>query len=330
MNTTKISIIAAVYGVEKYIVRFAKSIFEQSMTEDIEYIFVNDCTLDNSIQILKDVIKNYPQLSQQIIIENMPENGGQGVARNRGIELASGEYIICLDPDDWAEPTMLEEMYQKAISGNHDIVIADYLEEFCERTKTRSQRPNSLKGIHCMNQIVSDCLHGALWNKLIKRDLFTSNRIIVPKKGMNVLEDMMITSQLMFFAKNIGYMNKAYYHYCIRKGSSLFTKSKNKYISMLYAYDFIEKFYKTNNIKDNASLKALRLFRISTLSNVSLEGYKYKLVDFNNYKHLRPYIMKHPAKSRSYKISLFLRVSDLNTLANLYIFLRKITRTKKL
>lgn len=138
------------------------------MTEDIEYIFVNDCTLDNSIQILKDVIKNYPQLSQQIIIENMPENGGQGVARNRGIELASGEYIICLDPDDWAEPTMLEEMYQKAISGNHDIVIADYLEEFGERTKTRSQRPNSLKGIHCMNQIVSDCLHGALWNKLTR------------------------------------------------------------------------------------------------------------------------------------------------------------------
>ena len=65
----KVSVIIPVYGVEKYIERCARSLFEQTL-DDIEYIFVDDCTPDNSISVLKNVIKSYPGISTKIRIIN--------------------------------------------------------------------------------------------------------------------------------------------------------------------------------------------------------------------------------------------------------------------
>ena len=96
----KVSICVPVYGVEKYIERCAISIFEQTYT-NLECIFVNDCTKDNSIKILYNVIERYPQRREKIRIIQHDCNRGLAAARNTALEAASGDYILHVDSDNY-------------------------------------------------------------------------------------------------------------------------------------------------------------------------------------------------------------------------------------
>ena len=82
--------------------------------DDIEFLFINDCTKDNSIVILEDVLKEYPNRIPQTRIVSMLSNSGQAAVREHGTKLATGEYIIHCDSDDWVEKDMLQCMYEKA------------------------------------------------------------------------------------------------------------------------------------------------------------------------------------------------------------------------
>ena len=326
MSSTKISVIIPVYGVEKYIERFARSLFEQTLTEKVEFIFVNDCTPDNSIIILQNTIEKYPKIEEQVKIINNPVNSGQSPSRNNGIKASKGEYIICLDSDDWVEPTMLEDMYNKAITENCDVVIADFIYDTVKNQTIIKQEPKSLNGQDCMNQILNGQLHGSWCNKLFKRNLVVNSNIIEPQLGMNMLEDLMVTTQLLFHSEKVGYVDKAYYHYCIRGGSVSQTASEQKLRSFLYAYTFIENFFKAQKISTIESLNALRNLRISTLSGVALDGYNMNLVDYAKYKELRPFIKRHPKLSISYKLALWLQISNLKPLVRLLVLIRKSLR----
>lgn len=109
-----VSVIVPIYGVEPYIEKCARSLFEQSL-ENMEFIFVNDCTPDKSVEILRQVIEDYPRRYLQIQIIEHEENRGLAMARNSGLLIAKGEYIIHCDSDDWVELDMYEEMYEKAL-----------------------------------------------------------------------------------------------------------------------------------------------------------------------------------------------------------------------
>lgn len=86
MGKAKVSVIVAVYGVEDYIEKCARSLFEQTL-DAVEYIFVNDCTKDKSIAILERVLTNYPQRVNSVRVINLKENGGVANARAVGINL---------------------------------------------------------------------------------------------------------------------------------------------------------------------------------------------------------------------------------------------------
>lgn len=116
----KVSIIVPVYNTEKYIGDCIQSILQQSL-KDIELILVNDCSTDHSIEILKQ----YKQNDNRITIIDLPENMGVGVggARNKGIELSSGEFISFIDLDDVIKSDMLENLYAHAKKDNAEIVL---------------------------------------------------------------------------------------------------------------------------------------------------------------------------------------------------------------
>ena len=122
----KVSVIVPVYGVEKYIERCDRSLFEQTL-EDIEFIFVDDCTPDKSIEILKNVLEDYPLRKKQVLIISHEKNMGLPIARQSGLKVASGDYIIHCDSDDWVDTTMYEKMYNKAIEDGSDVVVCDSL-----------------------------------------------------------------------------------------------------------------------------------------------------------------------------------------------------------
>ena len=102
----KISVIIPVYNVEKYLSRCLDSVCSQTFN-DIEIICINDCSPDNSAEILQE----YAEKDKRIRIINKEKNGGLSAARNSGFAVATGEYIYFLDSDDWIELDFLEKMY---------------------------------------------------------------------------------------------------------------------------------------------------------------------------------------------------------------------------
>ena len=105
----KVSVVIPVYGVEKYIERCVRTLFGQTL-DDMEFIFVNDCTPDCSIDLLCSVLEEFPQRKEQVRIINQPHNMGAAKAREVGIKAATGEYIIHCDSDDWVDCDMYRQM----------------------------------------------------------------------------------------------------------------------------------------------------------------------------------------------------------------------------
>ena len=117
----KISIIVPIYNVEYYIEDCVKSILGQSY-RNLEIIFVNDGSTDNSIDILKDLISNDHRCS---IVSQ--KNGGLSSARNKGLSVSTGEYVTFIDSDDFLKESYIEELYKNLINNLADISIAGFI-----------------------------------------------------------------------------------------------------------------------------------------------------------------------------------------------------------
>ena len=115
----KVSVIVPVYNVEKYLAKCLDSLINQEFF-NYEIIVVNDGSTDNSQEIIEEYAKRY-----DIIKDVFKKNGGLSSARNYGLEKASGKYITFVDSDDYVDENMYLKMYEKAKSGNFDIVTSD-------------------------------------------------------------------------------------------------------------------------------------------------------------------------------------------------------------
>ena len=119
MKTPKVSIIVPVYGAEKYIARCAKSLFNQTYS-NVEYVLVNDFTLDKSIDVLRNVIKEFTYREQQIKIIEHSQNGGSASARNTGLHNATGDYLMWVDADDFLDNDAIQKCVDQI--GDADII----------------------------------------------------------------------------------------------------------------------------------------------------------------------------------------------------------------
>ena len=223
----KVSVIIPIFGVEQYIERCAISLFEQTL-DQIEYIFVNDCTQDKSMDILHRTISKYPHRKDSIIIIQHTTNKGLAIARQSGIKIAKGEYIAHCDSDDWVEKNAYENMYLKAQGLGSDIVICDYvltdgliLKKFqgCENT-TRTR---------LLHNILLGHTSWAVWNKIVKRDIYQNNTLIFPEMTMG--EDMLLTIQLIWYSKTIEYLPQPFYNYYINNNSTTLRSTANSAIN---------------------------------------------------------------------------------------------------
>ena len=103
----KVSVIVPVYNAGLYIERCSRSLFAQSL-DDMEFIFVDDCSTDNGIEIVERVLDDFPSRKSQVRFLKNEHNLGQAGTRARGIKMATGDYVIHCDSDDWVEPNMYE------------------------------------------------------------------------------------------------------------------------------------------------------------------------------------------------------------------------------
>lgn len=211
----KVSVIIPVYGVEKYIERCARSLFEQTL-EGLEFIFVNDCTPDNSINVLETTLAEYPKRKSQVRIINIEQNQGAAKAREIGIKAATGDYVIHCDSDDWVDCHIYEKLYNKAIQNNSDIVICDMYESNGNTHTLYPQTVKSQKNSY-LADLISRATTCSLCNKLIARKV-VQNTAIIPPTG-HMLEDQLLCVQYVYWASTFSYLREPLYYYFVNPQS---------------------------------------------------------------------------------------------------------------
>lgn len=205
----KVSILIPVYKSSAFIERCAESVFAQTF-ESIEYVFVDDCSPDDSIEKLNLVINNYPQRKENVKIIRCTENKGISGARQMAFDAANGRYFLAMDSDDWIEPDMIEVLYNQAIIDNSEIVYSSYFIEFAENNR---QIVNS-NFTRDKKQLVSQIFfnNSAYWNKLISLDLIKKYGIKTIQ-GVDYGDDLVVLVKAVYYAKVISAVSRPLYHY---------------------------------------------------------------------------------------------------------------------
>lgn len=160
INTPVISVLIPVYNVEKYIERCLISLFENTIARYCEFIIVDDCSPDNSMNVIQSVLEKYTNIKENTFLHSHDCNRGSAATRNTALLHSHGEYIICVDSDDWVEPDYLERLYVKANETYADIVVCDLYKEFIHKNKEYIHKTIKIKNQLCED--AEECLKGLL------------------------------------------------------------------------------------------------------------------------------------------------------------------------
>ena len=230
----KISVIIPVYNVEQYLPQCLDSLKNQILS-DLEFICINDGSVDGSL----DILQAYAAEDHRFVIINQ-KNRGQGYARNKGLEAASGEYIGFVDPDDWVEPDMYEQMYNLAEKYNADTVECNY-EHYIESPKTVTTMPGNIKrplpetsdGILSYNWTQLPGQHliwsgpHAVWNKIFSKKMINDEHIRFTEGTL--AEDALFTIHSRICSLRTIQCPKIFYHYRTRQDSACNKISDNRF-----------------------------------------------------------------------------------------------------
>lgn len=200
-----VSIIVPVYNAENYLERCVDSLVNQTY-RDIEIILIDDGSKDNSGVICDRLAES----DCRIKVLHCP-NGGVSTARNRGIEIASGEFLSFVDSDDW----MSVDAYEKALACNSDVVYCDYAEVYGNQIINKdSFRLGDSKEETIRNMICAGPRGGNIFNFiLVRRQLLERERLLFPGKFKRG-EDFWFTLHCFVYADSISHAGAIYYYDC--------------------------------------------------------------------------------------------------------------------
>lgn len=278
----KISICVPVYGVEKYIARCAKSLFEQNYL-DIEYVFVNDCSNDKSIEVLEDVINQYPSRRNDVIIVNHKVNKGLAAARNTAVKKSSGAFIMWVDSDDYVDTKLVQKLVDLQTVNNADIVCCDTTVLFSDRVEyTRNLKYNDGRDL-----VIKMFRCGAphqLWGRIIRRSLYTDYDIEAVE-GINQAEDYQVMPRLAYYANVVESLNEPLYFYDRtneNSHSNNFDIKKSVQISM--AGEVLRNFFKDkghqmiDSLEFNIAQSIVRRLKLFSLLGTEVDMHYYELI----------------------------------------------------
>ena len=240
-NSISVSIIAPIYGVENYIEKFADSVLSQSY-QNIEFVFVNDGTKDNSMSVLNGLIDSkFSHLKDKIKIIDK-QNGGLPAARRTGLDAATSDYVYHVDSDDWLAPDSIKKIVDEIERTSSDIVYFNLVKEYPDRSKVKRQKAySSEQREQFIRDIYNHRAAASVCNKCFRRSLFLDHTIHTPRYGY--AEDCYLTTQLIGYAKTICYLDANIYHY--RKGNpGALTAQKHRKRKKEYALNFIDLYEK--------------------------------------------------------------------------------------
>lgn len=324
MQKYRISVIIPMYNVEKYIIKCAQSLFEQTL-DNIEYIFVDDGSTDSSMIVLKNILERYPDKKDFVRILQHGNNKGVSSARNTGLKYAQGEYIYYCDADDYLERNMLAQLYNMAHKTGADIVWCDFYMDFKNEIKYCSTITAENDKITLLKKYISYGWNTP-WNSIVKRHIYTDNNLY-SDEGYNFCEDYGLMVRVMFFANSYAYVKQALYHYnCVNSNSlvnnQLNKKSKTFHDELainLLIVDFFKQHKLYSKLEKELSWRVLKAKR----------GYLTSCRNRKTYMQLCPesnkYIDSNPLCSKKDKLCQKIMISKyLSWLLNVIHFLESI------
>lgn len=197
----KVSVLIPVYNVSAYLKRFLDSLWSQTY-KDVEFIFIDDCSTDNSYDILQ-------KEQNKITFTLLHNEKNLGSAQTRGdlLKRAHGEFVIYVDSDDWLEPDFIEQLV--IASKDMDIVQCGYYEEQRDR-QILKEAPVTENHDLLMHKTIAVEVETFLWTKMIRRELLLPYHW---KAGINQGEDYLASIWLFAHTDKIAIVNKPLYHY---------------------------------------------------------------------------------------------------------------------
>jgi glycosyltransferase involved in cell wall biosynthesis len=232
-----VSIIIPLYNVENYVVKSLKSALAQTYS-DIEYLLIDDCSTDHTMQVVREYLSNHPRREAVRIIHH-DKNLGLSAARNTGLSNVMGEYIYFMDSDDEIVPDCIELHYNAIQLNKGDFTVSNI--------QLEGKRSVHIKPIkeNVENQVPILSLFRKEWNisacnKLYKLDFVRKNNLMF---GSDLIhEDILWSYQLALYAKKVTLVKEATYKYMVHEGSITTKKNgKRKIDSLLYILSYIRK-----------------------------------------------------------------------------------------
>lgn len=287
----KVTVIIPVYNAENHINNIAECLFNQTL-RDIQFIFVNDASCDNTLEKLYEIEKKDPD---RVLIINLNENQGPGGARNVALEYVLGEYVGFVDSDDLIKKDMFECMYNKAISGNYDIVECGYYNE--RKNKELMLWDGNMEGNVTFDKRVKMFLTcGFIVTKIFKREIIIDNNIkFIPKIP---LEDIDFLCRIYSKVKTVGIVNKCFYHYIDNKSSFSHTRNSMGFLEVnnIFCENYLshmknEKIYlEMKEVIEYVVIDTwFDLFKALVLGNKMINESSFKIIDDNLKKYILNY-----------------------------------------
>lgn len=258
-----LSVIIPFYNSKSDLKTTAESLLNQSLN-NIEYIFVDDGSSDGSKTVIEEVLSSFPQKHSQVIITNsFPDGKNHGIAQARqtGLDLAHGEYVIFCDSDDWVDADYYEQLYHAAVSRNATLAVGDYcIVTNKERNKIVSPDIESWDDF----KQYPKWFHLSLWNRLIKLSLIKNNNIRF-FKDINFSEDYAFIMQVYYFSmNNCNIHRNVYYYYNKTNNNSLtHTLSLTSQLHRIKCIQMLDNFF----IMRNEDLSKCSLHKIEKYSS---------------------------------------------------------------
>ena len=254
----KISVIIPIYNAEKYLLKCIDSIINQDFTI-FEIICIDDGSKDNSLTLLNE----YKKRDNRILVFTQ-NNQGQGVARNKGIQKATGDFLVFIDPDDYIEQSYFKTIVSYFNKFDDEILLFNHYYEQEDSKQFILKFPCRVKIKHeqefCLKSYLDKknfSLNFAVWDKIFKREFITNNKI---EFGIGKIgEDQIFSIKSLLLAKKVRYLDFSFYHYVQRAESIKRQSTKKIVIDVISNFKVVKEFLNCIGLANNLFYKEYTL-----------------------------------------------------------------------
>lgn len=307
----KLSIIVPVYNVEKFLNKCLDSLIGQTM-ENYEIILVDDGSKDASGRICDDYAERYPELVRVLHIDN----GGQGRARNFGIETARGEYLGFVDSDDWVETDMYPKLCQRADETGADVVVCDFMAEFDDGHR---EYMNACMQEHWLSSAGSSC------NKIFRRSRVGEVRF----PGGLWYEDFYFSAMLLLKSARTEFIEEPLYIYRRGQESTMHNNNSAKNLDILKIMDMLAEYMLPNGFRRDFEFFLINHVALDSINRLAAQSAPDKEAVI---ARMRQYVGKYiprlsdceclKAETRNRQIIIRLNLAGLHNISKLILKLK--------